>query len=83
MLFRSNSVVNDIKVHDFTWKSTGEKDKGVFAQELPEIKPSAVTKGKTDDDYWQVDYSKLVPDLIVAVQQLKAEVDSLKAQLNK
>jgi hypothetical protein len=29
-----------------------------------------------------VDYSKLVPVWVKAIQELKAEVDSLKAQIN-
>jgi hypothetical protein len=74
------SRINDVVIHDFTWKADGSNDRGVFAQELAEVIPNAVTKGQTEDDYWQVDYSKLVPDLIVEVQQLRARVAQLEGK---
>jgi hypothetical protein len=74
------SRINDVVIHDFTWKTDGSQDRGVFAQELAEVIPNAVTKGQTEDDYWQVDYSKLVPDLIVEVQSLRARVAQLEAK---
>jgi hypothetical protein len=72
------SRINDVKVHDFTWKSDSSNAVGVFAQELADVIPEAVTKGIDDNQYWQIDYSKLVPDLIVEVQSLRAELDKLK-----
>jgi hypothetical protein len=72
------SRINDVKVHDFTWKSDGYNAIGVFAQELADVIPEAVTKGIDNNQYWQIDYSKLVPDLIVEVQSLRAELDKLK-----
>ena len=82
------SIIDNIKVHDFTWKTDGKKDVGVFAQEAYEVKPSAISVGKddlTEDGQlaqpWCVDYSKFVPDLIVYCQQLKVEIQSLKAEV--
>ena len=38
-----------------------------------------VTKGKTEDDMWQMDYARLTPYLVKAIQELKAEFDAYKA----
>ena len=83
----TQSRIDNIKVHNFTWKSTGDAAVGVFAQELEQIIPEAVAKG-TDDlneqglpkNPWGVDYSRIVPDLIVTCQQLKAELSTLKSE---
>jgi hypothetical protein len=83
------SVIDGIVINDFTWKIDGATDRGVFAQDLYNIKPTAVSKGRDDtlDENgfpvhpWGVDYSKLVPDLIVYCQHLKAELNALKAKV--
>jgi hypothetical protein len=82
------SVVDNIKVHNFTWKSDNSQDIGVFAQEAYSVKPSAIHVGKdtlTEDGNllqpWGVDYSKFVPDLIVYCQQLKKQVTELSAEV--
>jgi hypothetical protein len=83
----STNVIKDTVVHDFIWKSTGEKARGMFAQEAYLVNPSAVSKGKSDEldgkgnpkHPWGVDYSKYVPDIIVELQSLRAEFDAYKA----
>ena len=83
------SVIDDTVIHDFEWKSTGTKARGVFAQEAQEVNPNAVTPGQSDElnedglpvHPWGVDYSKYVPDLIVYCQQLKAQNNALEARL--
>lgn len=78
-------TVNAIRIHNYSWKSSGTKEVGVFAQELYKVYPNAVSKG--DDNAsaitqrWMVDYSKLVPVLTAAVQELSAGNDRLKAEL--
>jgi hypothetical protein len=37
------------------------------------------SEGKTEEDYWQLDYSRLTPYLVKAIQELKAEFDAYKA----
>ena len=75
------SVIDNTIIHDFTWKADSRVDRGVFAQEAYEVKPSAVGIGKDDltesgelVQPWSVDYSKYVPDLIVHAQQLKKQI---------
>jgi hypothetical protein len=84
------STLNQIKIHDYTWKETQGKDIGVFAQELYKVFPAAVSKGdeKAEIDLnkikkrWQVDYSKLVPVLIAAMQELSAKNQELEKELS-
>ena len=51
-------------------------DIGVIAQEIEEVLPEIVAT--RDNGYKAVYYEKLVPLLIEAVKELKAEVDELK-----
>ena len=67
-----------IEAGSFTWKDSGETGHGVIAQQLAPIYPDAVYPGQTDADMWSVDYGKLTPLLIGAVQALYAEVQALK-----
>jgi len=92
----STDVIDNTVIHNFEWKEDKQIDRGVFAQEAYEVKPSAVSVGNdelTEDGNlakpWGVDYSKYVPDLIVHAQQLKKQVQeqqaliqSLKARLD-
>jgi hypothetical protein len=63
------AVINKLKVHRFHWKVDGSEDVGVMAQEVDAVYPRAVTRGD-DRMPWSVDYSKFVPALIEAVQEL-------------
>jgi hypothetical protein len=79
--------VSALKVYDFKWKDSEDRTDGVLAHELAEVLPYAVTgeKDAVDEDgndrMQGVDYSKIVPVLIKAIQELKAEIDSLKNQI--
>ena len=79
--------VSQINGVTFEWKKTNEKmkkevhshegqDVGVIAQEIEEVLPEIVAT--RDNGYKAVYYEKLVPLLIEAVKELKAEVDELK-----
>jgi hypothetical protein len=78
------SVIDNTVIHDFSWIINGSIDRGVFAQDAYEVKPSAVSKGVDNEDGtiklpWGVDYSKYVPDLIVYCQQLKKTAQEQQA----
>jgi hypothetical protein len=82
----STNVIDNTIVHDFVWKTDGTQARGVFAQEAYKVIPQAVKVGDDDEEVketWGVDYSKYVPDLIVYCQQLKEEIQSLKAEVAK
>jgi len=76
--------VQDIKVYDYKWKSFDSRMDGVLAHELAEVLPYAVygVKDEVDEDgndkMQGVDYSKLVPIMIKAIQEQQAQIEELK-----
>ena len=79
--------ISKIKVYDFKWKNSELRMDGVIAHELEEVIPYAVN-GKKDAinkdgsiNPQGVDYSKLVPILVKAIQELSQEVNELKSKL--
>ena len=71
-----------VKVRQFDWTEGDlHQDAGFIAQELAPILSGIVTEGKTEEDMWQLDYSRLTPYLVKAIQELNAKVDALEAQL--
>ena len=79
------SDIAQIDVVKFTWKSD-EKARpcvGVIAQSVQGVVPEAVDEfTENDEQYLSVRYTELIPLIIASIKELKAEVDSLKSQLN-
>jgi hypothetical protein len=83
-------TINKIKTYDFNWKRNGNKGFGVKAQEISELIPEIVEKGSDGEidpmefqtnDIWKINYNELVPVLVKAIQELKAENDALKTRI--
>ena len=79
--------ISKIKVYDFKWIGTNERMDGVLAHELQEVLPYAVS-GKKDElekdstiKSQGVDYSKIVPILVKAIQEQQATITSLQERL--
>lgn len=78
--------VDQLQPRTYTWKADGGKSAGFIAQE------AAAVVGAHDADYlgfvdksnelWGVGPAALIPVLVNAIKELKAEVDELKAKLN-
>ena len=82
-----NSLEKITKIggYTFNWNNkqdiyeVGSHDIGVIAQELEEILPEVVIT--RDNGYKAVKYEKIIPLLIEAIKELKAEVDDLKSRI--
>lgn len=80
--------INQIQFKSWTWQSDGRRGEGAFAHELQELEnpiPDAVQgeKDAVKDDgtplYQSADYSKLIPRMGRAIQQLSSQLDSAVA----
>ncbi len=81
--------VSQLKPSRFNFIADADKTvDGFLAHEVQEIVPEAITgeKDAVDEegnpDYQGIDQSKLVPLLVGAIQELKAEIETLKTQIN-
>jgi hypothetical protein len=75
--------INDlmkIQVRDYVYKADASKTltTGFIAQELYDIFPNAVSKPANAEDMWSVDYGKVTPLLVKAIQDQQATIVSLQ-----
>jgi hypothetical protein len=81
--FNGVDLVNKIKVYDFAWKKDGSRTYGVMAHELQEVIPYLVSGKKDSTDTngkivsQTVDYSKLTPVLVKAIQEQEIQINQL------
>ena len=82
-------VINKIKPVTYKYKESYSKDKstqtGFIAQELLEALEGQIYKDgivKTDSEYMNVAYQNIIALLVKSTQELKAEIETLKAQIN-
>lgn len=83
-----NAVDKVSKLNGFTYNfneigeelgfDTSLRHAGVSAQEVQAVLPEAVCPAPASDEYLTVKYDKLVPLLIEAIKELKAEIEDLK-----
>ena len=77
------NTIKNIKVREFDWRANGYHEVGMIAQELHSVIPSAVQEGLDDvsEKPWSVDYGKLTPYLIKAVQEQQTIIEDLKSRI--
>jgi hypothetical protein len=81
------NLVNKIKTYDYAWKSNNYRMHGVMAHELQEVVPYAVSGEKDAIDKagkilpQAVDYSKLTPILVKAIQEQDLQIKEQHKQI--
>ena len=82
--------VDALKPSRFNFIADADKTvDGFLAHEVAEVVPEAISgeKDAVDEEgnaiYQGIDQSKLVPLLVGAIQELRAEIETLKSQINK
>jgi hypothetical protein len=80
--FNGVEIINKIKTYDFEWKTDKTRSYGVIAHELKEVIDYAVFGEKDSITMQGVDYSKLVPIMVKAIQEQQQEIKELKNKLS-
>ena len=77
---RGLEVINELNPVSFTWKKTGVSDEGFIAQEVDKIIPSVVHKDA--EDMYSMDYGKVTPYLVKAIQEQQEQIEALQSEIN-
>ena len=74
--------IKAIQVRSFDWKSTGEhQEYGYIAQELLGVAPEVVSVPTNEDEMMGVDFGRLTPRLVKAIQEQQTLIEALTARL--
>lgn len=76
---RGLEVINELNPVAYNWKADGKADEGLIAQEVKELVPNAVSG--SEEEMYQMDYSKLVVHLVKAVKEQQTQIESLKGEI--
>lgn len=85
--FSGLEILSRLKVYDFAWKGTTQREFGVMAHELQEELPYMVTGQKDEVDaqghpvIQRVNYAKLVPILLQAFQEQQKMIEDLRKEI--
>ena len=67
----------------YNWKADpdGPRSMGFIAQEMQEVMPEAVSTGDDDDAMMSMDYGRITPILVSALQDAHRKIDELAAEI--
>jgi hypothetical protein len=77
---RGLEVINELNPVSYNWKADGKADEGLIAQEVLDIVPNAVSG--SEEDMYQMDYSKLVVHLVAGMKEQQTQIDALQSEIN-
>ena len=67
----------------YAWKSDpdGPRSMGFIAQEMQEVMPEAVSTGEDDDAMMSMDYGRITPILVSALQDAHKKIEELESRI--
>lgn len=87
--FNAVELVKQVPVYDFAWKNGNGREIGVMAHELQQAFPYLVSGHKDEVDsngqpvIQRVNYAKLVPVLLKAIQEQQQQLNQLQKELQE
>ena len=75
--------LNNLNPVKFDWKSDGTSSEGFIAHETQEIFPDAISGDKDDEMMQGMDYGRITPLLVKAVQEQQTIIDDLKERIKE
>ena len=76
------SRLNQLNPVQFDWKNTDETSEGFIAHEVDEIFPDAVCGEKDAEEMQGMDYGRLTPLLVKAIQEQQTQIEALQSEIN-
>jgi hypothetical protein len=75
------SRLNQLNPVQFDWKNTDETSEGFIAHEVQEVFPDAVCGEKDAEEMQGMDYGRITPLLVKAIQEQQTIIDDLKTRI--
>jgi len=75
--------LNELKPVKFNWKADGTLSEGFIAHEVQEIFPDAVAGEKDSEMMQGMDYGRITPLLVKAIQEQQEQIETLKAEVKE
>jgi hypothetical protein len=73
--------LNNLNPVKFDWKDTGVSSEGFIAHEAQEVFPDAVTGEKDGEEMQGMDYGRITPLLVKAIQEQQEQIEQLKTEI--
>jgi len=75
--------LKQLKPVEFNWIETKEKEEGFIAHEIEKVFPYAVNGKKDDEKMQSVDYGRITPLLVKAIQEQQEQIEALQSEINE
>jgi len=75
--------LNSLKPVQFDWKTDGVTSEGFLAHEVKAVFPYAVKGEKDAEEMQSMDYGRITPLLVKAIQEQQEQIEQLKTEISK
>ena len=75
--------LSELNPVQFDWKEDGTSSEGFIAHEVQEIFPDAVSHEKDGEQMQGMDYGRITPLLVKAIQEQQAQIEALQSEINE